>query len=52
MTMRWIATTIDVENSKIIGATSQGWPMVLASLKTLLETGTALAESDKWPKGM
>ncbi len=43
---------IGVENSKLIGATSQGWPAVLASLKSLLETGAALAGSDKWPEGM
>ncbi|HEX2592573.1 MAG TPA: SRPBCC domain-containing protein [Rhizomicrobium sp.] len=43
---------IGVENSKIIGATSQGWPSVLASLKTLLETGTPLSNSDKWPEGL
>ena len=43
---------IDVDNSKIIGATSQGWPSVLASLKTMLETGTPLANSDKWPEGL
>ncbi len=28
--------------SKVYLACSQGWPMVLSSLKTLLETGTAL----------
>jgi uncharacterized protein YndB with AHSA1/START domain len=43
---------IAIENSKIIGATSQGWPAVLSSLKTFLETGTALAGSDKWPEGI
>lgn len=43
---------IDIDNSKIIGATSQGWPSVLASLKTFLETGTPLAGSDKWPEGL
>ena len=43
---------IEVENSKIIGATSQGWPMVLASLKSLLETGAPLSASTKWPQGL
>jgi hypothetical protein len=28
--------------SKVLGAVSNGWPMVLASLKSLLETGRAL----------
>jgi uncharacterized protein YndB with AHSA1/START domain len=31
-----------VADSKFIGAVSGGWPMVLSSLKTLLETGEAL----------
>jgi len=43
---------IDVEESKIMGALSQGWPMVLASLKTFLETGTPIEESRKWPEGL
>ncbi|HEY3798988.1 MAG TPA: SRPBCC family protein [Caulobacteraceae bacterium] len=33
---------IDVEPSKLIEAVSTGWPMIMASLKSLLETGTAL----------
>jgi uncharacterized protein YndB with AHSA1/START domain len=32
----------DVPNSKVIDSVSNGWPMVLASLKSLLETGRAL----------
>ena len=43
---------IDVEQSKLIGAVSQGWPMVLASLKSFLETGAPLEESRKWPEGL
>lgn len=34
---------IDREPSKLIEAVSAGWPSVLASLKSLLETGSALA---------
>lgn len=30
--------------SRVLPAISQGWPAVLSSLKTLLETGTAMAE--------
>ena len=30
-------------NSKLIGAVSNGWPSILASLKSLIETGSALA---------
>ncbi len=41
----------DVPDSKIIGAMSQGWPHLLASLKTLLETGQPLVETTKWPEG-
>jgi uncharacterized protein YndB with AHSA1/START domain len=40
------------EKSKLIEAVSRGWPMILASLKTMLETGAAFPGSDKWPKGM
>jgi uncharacterized protein YndB with AHSA1/START domain len=41
----------DVPNSKVIAAMSQGWPHLLASLKSLLETGEPLIESTKWPEG-
>lgn len=37
---------IDVEKSKLIEAVSGGWPMILSSLKSLLETGAALGESE------
>ena len=43
---------IDVDNSKLIGAVTEGWPSVLSSLKTLLETGTPLENSGKWPEGL
>lgn len=43
---------MDRPNSRLIEATSQGWPSLLSSLKSLLETGEALAETAKWPKGM
>ena len=35
----------DVADSKLIGAVSGGWPKILASLKSLLETGETLALS-------
>ncbi len=38
--------------SKFIDAVSGGWPMILASLKSLLETGEPLEETKRWPKGM
>jgi len=40
-----------VPNSKVIAAMSEGWPHLLASLKSLLETGEPLVESTKWPEG-
>jgi uncharacterized protein YndB with AHSA1/START domain len=43
---------IDVPNSKLIEGVSGGWPMILASLKSLLETGESLEASRKWPSGM
>lgn len=37
-------------NSKLIEAVSSGWPMILASLKSLLETGESLEATRHWPK--
>jgi uncharacterized protein YndB with AHSA1/START domain len=37
--------------SKFIRAVSSGWPMILASLKSLLETGESLASTRHWPEG-
>jgi uncharacterized protein YndB with AHSA1/START domain len=37
---------IDRDNSKFIEAVSGGWPKILSSLKSMLETGTLLAELD------
>jgi uncharacterized protein YndB with AHSA1/START domain len=42
----------DRGNSKLIEAVSTGWPMILASLKSLLETGQSLEATRKWPEGM
>ncbi len=39
-------------NSRFIDSVSNGWPAILSSLKTLLETGKALDVSAKWPKGV
>lgn len=36
--------------TKFIEAVSQGWPPILSSLKSLLETGEALEITRKWPK--
>ena len=42
---------MDKPDSKFIGAVSNGWPHILASLKSLLETGESLVETRKWPEG-
>jgi uncharacterized protein YndB with AHSA1/START domain len=47
-----LTQTSPLNDSKVIGAMSQGWPMVLASLKSLLETGEPIAESAAWPEGL
>jgi len=38
--------------AKLLDALSSGWPGILSSLKTLLETGKALPGTDKWPDGV
>lgn len=43
---------IDKPDSKLIDGVSNGWPHILASLKSLLETGESLLETRTWPKGM
>jgi uncharacterized protein YndB with AHSA1/START domain len=43
---------IDKPDSKLIGSTSTGWPAILASLKSLLETGEPLEQTRRWPKGI
>jgi uncharacterized protein YndB with AHSA1/START domain len=42
---------MDQPGSKFIEAVSTGWPMILSSLKSLLETGESLAPTRSWPKG-
>ncbi|PYL20994.1 MAG: ATPase [Verrucomicrobia bacterium] len=41
---------IEKEGSKFIEAVSTGWPHILASLKSLLETGESLEETREWPR--
>lgn len=43
---------MDVKNSKFIKAVSSGWPMILSSLKSLLETGESIETTRYSPKGM
>ena len=46
-----ISHEIDKPGSKLIGAVSIGGPKILSSLKTLLETGTALPAIAELPRG-
>lgn len=39
-------------DSKLIEAVSSGWPHILASLKSLVETGESLMETRRWPEGI
>jgi uncharacterized protein YndB with AHSA1/START domain len=41
----------DTAESKMISAVSNGWPLILASLKSLLETGEPLPGTSEWPQG-
>ncbi|WP_074311324.1 SRPBCC family protein [Singulisphaera sp. GP187] len=43
---------IDQPDSKLVKTLSNGWPHLLASLKSLLETGESLVETRRWPKGL
>lgn len=43
---------MDKPDSELIQKVSGGWPHILASLKSLLETGESLAETRRWPEGI
>ena len=43
---------MDVKDSKFIKAVSSGWPIILSSLKSLLETGEPIESTRHMPKGM
>jgi uncharacterized protein YndB with AHSA1/START domain len=43
---------MDRPQSKLIDSVSQGWPAILSSLKSLLETGEPLVETTRWPEGV
>ena len=40
----------DVPGSKLIEAVSNGWPLILSSLKAMLETGEPLPGTSTWPE--
>jgi uncharacterized protein YndB with AHSA1/START domain len=42
---------IDKPGAKFIEAVSGGWPTILSSLKSLLETGEPLDATRRWPEG-
>jgi uncharacterized protein YndB with AHSA1/START domain len=50
--MLTITHSIDHEKSKLIADFANGWPPLMCSLKSLLETGQPLAITTKWPEGM
>jgi uncharacterized protein YndB with AHSA1/START domain len=41
---------IDLPRAKLIEAVSMGWPAILSSLKSLLETGEPLEATRRWPE--
>ena len=43
---------MDLADPKLIAGVSQGWPQLLSSLKSQLETGESLFESRTCPEGM
>ena len=43
---------MDLPDSKLIDSVASGWPNILSSLKSLLETGESLEATRKWPEGM
>src|SRR4030095_318564 len=43
---------MEKHGSQFIGKVSEGWPLILASLKSLLETGQPLEASRHWPEGL
>ncbi len=51
-TMLTVTHESDTPNSKLIAGVSSGWPPILSSLKSLLETGEPLEETRYWPKAM
>ncbi len=41
---------MDGEGSKLIAGVAYGWPKILASLKSLLETGESLQATHQWQR--
>jgi|SRR5450631_37209 uncharacterized protein YndB with AHSA1/START domain len=47
-----ITHEMEKAGSKFIQGVAGGWPIIVASLKTLMETGESLEATRQWPKGM
>ena len=47
-----VTHTMGRKDSQLVKAVSNGWPQILASLKSLLETGQSLEGTDRWPEGV
>ena len=47
-----VTHTMDRKESELVKKVSNGWPHILASLKSLLETGEPLEGTSTWPKGI
>ncbi len=43
---------MNVADSRFIEGVAGGWPPILSSLKSMLETGESLVETRRWPKGL
>ncbi len=43
---------IDRPGSKLLSEVSKGWPAILSSLKSMLETGESLEATRRWPEGL
>ena len=46
-----ITHEMEKAGSKFIKGVAGGWPIIVASLKTLMETGESLEATRTWPKG-
>jgi uncharacterized protein YndB with AHSA1/START domain len=44
--------TMEKPGTKFLQSVSGGWPPILSSLKSLLETGESIEATRYWPKGM
>ena len=47
-----VTHSMEHKDSDLVKKVSNGWPNILASLKSLLETGQSLEGTDRWPEGI